>query len=1713
MPELKRLFLKGRMNKDLDERLVPNGEYRDALNIQIGSSEDSDVGAIENILGNQVGNKKRQGPLQFWELNSETTNYYGLPLDAKCIGAIKDDINDRIYWFVHSSEVDCIIEYDNQYGIVRPVLVDAFASKGTRILNFEFNKLITGVNILDNYLFFTDDNSEPKKVDVSRNVFNSVDFTTHSTYEGRDFIESDITVIKKSPLAAPSMTLSSDSRGGNAITAAVYNFSLANTGSGGIEQSLSVGTTINDFPLNPNILVNYNGGDTIKLTAVAPSSHLAYSVYEIQLYIIRIPFGTVEPDVKIVSIPSEIQDDALAWDVELVQEDPIFEYKFPRFAYRWKYKDNQYSCFSPFTEVAFSPGLYNFNAKDGYNVAMTNNIRRVDLEITETPPIDIKEIDILYKQSNNSSVYVIETLTARNFSELQTLADINLSNPLFFTVTNELIFKAVESNQILRPWDNVPRLAKAQEIIGNRLLYGNYLQNYSWDNDLIGLQTSVISEDLSDQSTIGLKSVKSLRNYQIGVVFKDEYGRETPVFTNKNMQENLSINYSNKQNSLLIQQSRNFPQYPPPAFATHYKYFVKESNNQYYNLSTDRIYVSEDPQGAWIAFPSSERNKVTEEDYLILKKGVNSKDAILTSNKYKILAIENVAPDEVKKIKKLQYDESIAFSSTFPTSSSTTNKLSGFTPVDGSKTFVIDSPSDTLLESLQKDKYIRFSSSGGRTSKYYKIADINASNAGGSTVATAKVYLTERFSTDINFMYNSSNQVISDILEVYDYVDKDTSNAEFEGKFYVKVNTDNLLLENVGLSTELVSFNSAAFYDDQYSSTSPIIFGSGIPRGTVNELTTPGTEGGYIFGSAGSENPSLTILAGPWDLILEWKIALDRDEDFIRDIQQNGTKIQFDGARWLNDPTNLSGDNTVYEVVDSYLYSFSENLDQYFRIYIRLKDSSLPQGQYDPVGLKSWVNPSAIVNETAFGETSYNVTLKLLKPEEAISEFTANPAVFETEAKEQVDLDIYYEASDALDISTYGDAYTLNWSNCFTFGNGVESNRIRDDFNAAFIDTGTKASTILDEPYEEERRATGIIYSGIYNSNSGLDNLNQFIQAEKITKDLNPIYGSIQKLHTRDTNLVTLCEDKCLRILANKDALFNADGNVNVTSNNNVLGQAIPFAGEFGISKNPESFASYGFRAYFTDKKRGVVLRLSMDGITEISGKGMSDYFWDNLKAATTVLGSYDIYSDCYNVTLNNDTVSFKESLDGWPTRKSFIPEYGVSLNSDYYTFKNGMIWSHDNETRNTFYEGAAEKSSVQLIFNDSPNKIKNFKTISYEGDSGWTVPLIQTDQQDGAVTTFLNKENIYYNYIRGLDDSWNNFSQSGTLDLKQFAAQGIGNLSSVDEYTGNTTFKIVVKNDPADAETTYTVTEFNGEAEVGDQVNLDITEFALIITPNSGYTIDAASFSVPTLPSEINSVVFTNGAGGTVKATCTFNSSFIMPLGDVEILLDIDGVATEDLWTISGSYISTVTNTTDPDGETTTPFSVSGNEGDLVTLFTKTFTVATNHLFNISPFYYQDPTKKTTSNYIITYTSTGVGTGENYIETTRTYTVKYTIGSSDETLNNIYFIANADPIFTSTPELVSYKINLNDIGQKPETRKIDFYGGAAAGFTLNVTDGGSNNDNYALNLPASGTTSLTLSFPNNLAPGDKTWTFTLTGDLASPFVQDNPFTITQLGT
>jgi len=214
--------------------------------------------------------------------------------------------------------------------------------------------------------------------------------------------------------------------------------------------------------------------------------------------------------------------------------------------------------------------------------------------------------------------------------------------------------------------------------------------------------------------------------------------------------------------------------------------------------------------------------------------------------------------------------------------------------------------------------------------------------------------------------------------------------------------------------------------------------------------------------------------------------------------------------------------------------------------------------------------------------------------------------------------------------SDYGSSSTKDWY--------IEESRIRGGYNNTSVDFGVKAYIDERDPLQQHRFNT-LIYSGIFNSRTGINNTNQFSVGTDITRSLDPAQGSIQKLYAEDTNLIIFQEDKVSRALIDKDAIYSAEGGSLTTSGALVIGQIVAYAGEYGISQDPFSFAVYGYRKYFTDKKRGAVLRLSKDGITEISSYGMHDFFRDELSNPLTerIIGSWDIHNKNYVVSIQQE--------------------------------------------------------------------------------------------------------------------------------------------------------------------------------------------------------------------------------------------------------------------------------------------------------------------------------------------------------------------------------------------------------------------------------------------------------------------------------------------
>ena len=198
---------------------------------------------------------------------------------------------------------------------------------------------------------------------------------------------------------------------------------------------------------------------------------------------------------------------------------------------------------------------------------------------------------------------------------------------------------------------------------------------------------------------------------------------------------------------------------------------------------------------------------------------------------------------------------------------------------------------------------------------------------------------------------------------------------------------------------------------------------------------------------------------------------------------------------------------------------------------------------------------------------------------------------------------------------------------------------------------GNRATTTDSEVYDEERRFSDLTYSGIYNPESNINKLNEFNLGLLNFKPLESSFGPIMKLFSRQTDILTLQEDKISYVQSGKNLLSDAVGGGAIVSIPEVLGLQIARVEEYGISNNPESFAQFGSDKYFTDAKRGSVIQLrggmtGSDELNVISLNGMKNWFRDlfNVSFETQKLGGFDPYMNEY--ILSSNTIALPADVD-----------------------------------------------------------------------------------------------------------------------------------------------------------------------------------------------------------------------------------------------------------------------------------------------------------------------------------------------------------------------------------------------------------------------------------------------------------------------------------
>jgi len=357
----------------------------------------------------------------------------------------------------------------------------------------------------------------------------------------------------------------------------------------------------------------------------------------------------------------------------------------------------------------------------------------------------------------------------------------------------------------------------------------------------------------------------------------------------------------------------------------------------------------------------------------------------------------------------------------------------------------------------------------------------------------------------------------------------------------------------------------------------------------------------------------------------------------------------------------------------------------------------------------------------------------------------------------------------------------------------VESFHYSDTFKSNYWNKG-RPNAVLED-FKRTRKHSTCLYSESYIPNTNINGLSSFfpdVSFQEFERD----YNSIQKLHSKDNKLIIFQEDKVSQSLVNRNVLYNIDGSGNVATSDSVLSQAVPYLGNYGINKNPESFAAYGNSIYFTDVKRGGVLRLGNDGFTIISNYKMKNFFTDAFKSIQTfksgafhkIVGVYDVAFDEYivsqegawsqkleqdkdgNWVLVNDknvipswTLGFCEASNRWNSFYSYIPEMMCATQNGFVSFDWGQLYTHNisgtylnvrQELKkfndyNKFY-GVEYDSELWVVSNEAASNNKIYKAFSQETDDIWDVTF---DSPNGQQTVLLpsdfdTRENIHYSDI-----------------------------------------------------------------------------------------------------------------------------------------------------------------------------------------------------------------------------------------------------------------------------------------------------------------------------------------------------------------------------
>ena len=618
MPEIKNTFIKSKMNKDLDDRLLSNGEYRNAVNVNISRSEGEDVGALENVLGN-----KDLGGLPTSDTNLEV------------IGYLKDDESNRAFFIVTnyvdstSDQLSSVAPYNSLHYIIMRDFNTGTTSKLVEgyFLNFSKTHPVYGIDLIENLLFWTDNRNQPRKINID-NAASSITYYTKEDQisvakyyphdpikvyrnisipncSGQSTTYTTTTVLTRDNIRAGMNVAGTNTYIVTAKYTSPYQFTTSATlgtfGGRTIQLIERSSQNSSDEFLRPSIFgfnfgsVIYISSTKVRLTGLtsSPRTDMQFNApgFTNPDSLPTITSATFVPNIGVNTfdlqlsgahgIPNNLStlyvvSANLAWpNPNYISTFPgdsdLLKDKFVRFAYRFKFEDGEYSLISPFTQPTFIP------FQDGYiadTIKETPGGSRVNDGVTGEEPImsstivpffensvdsvnlyinapyawrsmrdelKVVEVDILYKESDGLAIKVLETIENDVFSKNQD-GSANTSNTLVYRYQSRKPFRTLPPGEVTRVFDKVPVRAKSQSAVGNRIVYGNFIDKHTPPENLnynVRIDEKAVSVDptasnagiIYNNSCIAYPThtVKQNRSYQIGIILSDRYGRQSDV--------------------------------------------------------------------------------------------------------------------------------------------------------------------------------------------------------------------------------------------------------------------------------------------------------------------------------------------------------------------------------------------------------------------------------------------------------------------------------------------------------------------------------------------------------------------------------------------------------------------------------------------------------------------------------------------------------------------------------------------------------------------------------------------------------------------------------------------------------------------------------------------------------------------------------------------------------------------------------------------------------------------------------------------------------------------------------------------------------------------------------------------------------------------------------------------------------------------------------